>query len=57
MNFEWNPKKALENFSKHGVSFSEAERGENYRIISTREAENYEREIYDQARSDDAFYQ
>jgi uncharacterized protein len=98
MNFEWNPKKASENFSKHGVSFSEAEqafndfyaieewddahstaqetrfkmiamsgtrilvvhytmRGENYRIISTREAENYEREIYDQARSDDVFYQ
>ena len=32
-------------------------RGENYRIISAREAENYERGIYDYERSRDAFYQ
>ena len=25
MRFEWDPSKAYENFSKHGVSFSEAE--------------------------------
>jgi uncharacterized DUF497 family protein len=31
-------------------------RGEKYRIISAREAENYEREIYDRERSRDAFY-
>ena len=98
MHVEWNPKKALENFSKHGVSFSEAERafndfygiemldeehstaeethfqmialagtrilfvvytmrGENYRIITAREAENHEREYYEEERSSDAFYE
>ena len=98
MNFEWNPKKALENFSQHGVSFSEAEqafndfygvemldeehstagearfqmiafagkrvlfvvytmRGENYRIITAREAENHEREYYEEEHSNDAFYE
>jgi uncharacterized protein len=29
-------------------------RGDNYRIISAREAENYERELYERQRSEDA---
>ena len=29
-------------------------RGENFRIISAREAENYERELYERQRSEDA---
>lgn len=29
-------------------------RGENFRIISAREAENYERELYEKQRSEDA---
>jgi uncharacterized DUF497 family protein len=52
MDFEWDPAKARENETKHGVSFAEAsevfaDRGDRIRIISARSMTRRERTVYE----------